>query len=148
MHIGSDMKTFLGIRFPACDIFSISISHKYVCNHLPSLILVVHENTNLSIISVALHFSAVRCETFADASSLVILNKTLNCEKKCLAEKETNVNGKNITECFLLQDQTQYLHKDKWKTLSFHKDSLDVVTNKTKVLLKVYWLLKYQYSKD
>ncbi|CAB4004511.1 Hypothetical predicted protein [Paramuricea clavata] len=80
---------------------------------------------------------AVGCETFQDDSSLLILNKTSKCqESECWGEKEINVGTWNVTECSLLPNQVQYLHKDGWQPLSMATNSLVIVTSENKVLLK------------
>ncbi|CAB4004510.1 Hypothetical predicted protein [Paramuricea clavata] len=80
---------------------------------------------------------AVGCETFQDGSSLVVLNQTVKCHEKseCWGEKEVNI-GREVTECSLLPDQTQYLHKDGWQRLLVETESFDVVTNENKTSLK------------
>ena len=84
--------------------------------------------------------SAVGCETFQDGSFLVVLNQTIKCHEKseCWGEKEVNI-GREVTECSLLPDQTQYLHKDGWQRLLVETESFDVVTNENKTSLKVLY---------
>ena len=55
---------------------------------------------------------------------------------ECSGQKEINI-GKNVTECFLVSNKTQYLHKDGWKRLLVETESLDIVAIENRVLLKV-----------
>ncbi len=101
-------------------------------------LITVGEGTCSSLISILLHVSAVRCEKFQDGSSVLILNKTSQCEEtsECLGEKEINV-SRNVTECSLSPNQAEYLHKDEWETLLVETDSFDVVTSENNVSFKV-----------
>ena len=114
--------------------------------HLTNLIIIVG-------IAIQIHqgflfaVAAVGCETFQDDSSLLILNKTSKCqESECWGEKEINVGTRNVTECSLLPNQVQYLHKDGWQPLSMATNSLVVVASENKVLLKVRYVLSQTYS--
>jgi hypothetical protein len=111
------------------------VHKKYSATNL----IIVGEGTRSSLISILLHVLAVRCEKFQDGSSVLILNKTSQCEEtsECLGEKEINV-SRNVTECSLSSKQAaEYLHKDEWETLSVETDSFDVVTSENNVSLKV-----------
>ena len=81
---------------------------------------------------------AVGCEIFKDGSSLAVLNQTTKCEEisQCLGEKEILVRTKFL-ECSLLRNKTSYLLKDGWQPLMTKRESLDVVVNGSKLLLKV-----------
>ena len=80
-------------------------------------------------------FLAVGCETFADGSSIIILNKT-NCEEnsECLGENEIDLTK---TRCTLLLNQTEYLYNDTWTPLEMKNGSLTIAVN-NKTSLKVY----------
>ena len=62
---------------------------------------------------------------FADASSLIILDKT-KCEEnsECLAEKEIDLMKHG---CSILPNKTQYLHNDTWKALEMRNGSFETV---------------------
>ncbi|CAB3988118.1 Hypothetical predicted protein [Paramuricea clavata] len=77
---------------------------------------------------------AVGCQTFADGSSLVILNKT-KCEKEseCLGEKEIKFSK---AKCLLLPNKTQYLHNDTWKALEKKNGNFFISSSANKVSLK------------
>ena len=78
--------------------------------------------------------SAVGCETFADGSSIIILNKT-KCEEnsECLGEKEIDLTK---TRCNLLPNRTQYLHNDTWTPLEMKNGCFEIAVN-IQVSLKV-----------
>ena len=80
-------------------------------------------------------FLAIGCETFADRSSLVILNKK-KCEEqsKCLGEKVISMKG---TKCFVLPNKTQYLHNNKWEAMEIKTGSFAMFSSMDKVSLKV-----------
>ena len=79
-------------------------------------------------------FVAVGCKTFADGSSIIILNKT-KCEQnsECLGEKEIDLTK---TRCSLLLKRTQYLHNDTWTPLEMKKGSFRIAVS-IKASLKV-----------
>ena len=79
------------------------------------------------------------CETFADGSSMIILNKT-KCKEnsECLGEKEINLRK---TRCSLLSNQSQYLHNETWKPLEIKNDSFEIEVNMA-ISLKVYQTCK------
>ena len=73
-------------------------------------------------------FLAVGCETFADGSPLLILDKT-KCEEQseCLGVKEIRLSK---TKCFLLPNKTQYIHNDTWKALEIKNGSFAITVEK------------------
>ena len=80
---------------------------------------------------------AVGCETFADGSSIITLNKT-KCEEnsECLGEKEIHLMK---TRCTILTHQSQYLHNDTWKPLKMKNGSFEIeVNSQVYVSLKVF----------
>ena len=82
--------------------------------------------------------AAVGCEIFHGGSSLLILNQTRNCEPKaeCLhGEKEIDI--AKATECSLVANQVQYLHKDQWISLLVENEPFKIETSEKKTLLKV-----------
>ena len=83
---------------------------------------------------------AVGCETFADGSSIIILNKT-KCEEKSeyLGEKEIDLNK---TSCSLLPHKFQYLHNDTWKPLEMKNGSFSIKTMQ-RVSLQVQYFNEY-----
>ncbi len=77
------------------------------------------------------------CETFQNGTSLVVLNQT-KCQEnsQCWGEKQINV-GRNVKDCFLLSNRTQYLDKDGWQPLLVATESFDIVSSENKTSLKV-----------
>ena len=75
---------------------------------------------------------------FADASSLIILNKT-KCEEssECSGEMEVNLTKRG---CSILPNKIQYLHNDTWNTLEIKKGSFEITADKP--FLKVFQTLK------
>ena len=99
-------------------------------------------------------FLAVGCETFADGSSIIILNNT-ECEEKSeylgekseyLGEKSEYSGEKGIdlrkTSCSLLPHKSEYLHDDTWKPLEMKNGSFSIKTM-DKVSLQVQYFNEY-----
>ena len=80
---------------------------------------------------------AVGCETFADGSSIITLNKT-KCEEnsECLGEKKIDLAK---TGCTLLPHQSQYLHNDTWTPLEMKNGSFKIEAN---IHVSLKWNLK------
>jgi hypothetical protein len=85
-------------------------------------------------------FLAVGCETFADGSSVIILNKP-KCEEKSEYSGEKAIDLRK-TKCSLLPHKSEYLHNDTWKPLEMKNGSFSIKTTE-RVSLQVQYFNEY-----
>ena len=81
---------------------------------------------------------AVGCETFADGSSMVIVNVSKFDKEN--SEKEIDLKK---PRCSLLANKLQYLYNDKWKKLKSNNSSVAIAVDSKVSLQVLLGFIKY-----